>query len=124
MKVSDTERNIDILNRIIKYCDQLDTTREFFGDSLEELSSNDIYRSAAAMCVLQIGELTNYLTDDFKSQYSVIPWQKIKDMRNIAAHRYGEFKSERLWATMENDIDPLREYCKDCMAKLESGEKD
>jgi hypothetical protein len=28
MKVSDTERNITILKKIVKYCDQIDETKE------------------------------------------------------------------------------------------------
>ena len=63
------------------------------------------------MCVLQIGELTVHLTDDFKVKYSSMPWQDIKRMRNIAAHRYGSFDIDVLWDTIANDIPSLRKYC-------------
>jgi len=32
-----------------------------------------------------MGEAVSYLPDDLKARYSQIPWQDIKDMRNIPA---------------------------------------
>ena len=77
----------------------------------EKLRSDFIAKNAIAMCILQIGELVGKLTDDFKSQYSKMPWQSIKSMRNIAAHNYGEFDVEVLWETVINDIPELKAYC-------------
>lgn len=119
MKVLPRERDIAILKKIIKYCDQIDMTKARFGATLEALSSDEIYLNASAMCILQIGELTSHLTTEFRQQYNGMPWKQIKDMRNIAAHHYGEFSAARLWATMENDIAPLRDYCQACVMKLQ-----
>ena len=63
------------------------------------------------MCILQIGELSSHLSEDFKAMYSDMPWQDIKRMRNIAAHRYGSFDVEVLWDTIVNDIPSLHDYC-------------
>ncbi|MDR3364968.1 MAG: DUF86 domain-containing protein [Clostridiales Family XIII bacterium] len=120
MKVSANDRNITILKKIAKYCDRINAAKERFGASLEALSNDEIYMNATAMCILQIGELTTHLSVEFRKQYNAMPWQQIKDMRNIAAHHYGEFSAARLWATMETEIDPLRDYCRDSIAKLES----
>jgi uncharacterized protein with HEPN domain len=120
MKVELSIRDIAILKKILKYCDQLEETEKRFGSSLEALSSDEIYLNAAAMCILQIGELTTHLTTEFRQKYSAMPWRQIKDMRNIAAHHYGEFSAARLWATMKSDIGPLRDYCTECISKLES----
>ena len=35
------------------------------------------------MCIIQIGENVERLSDDFKENHSNIPWRSIKDMRNI-----------------------------------------
>ena len=70
--------NIDILEYIVRYCGEISEAQERFGDSLESLRTDAVYRNAVAMCILQIGELTAHLTDDFKSAYDEIPWQKIK----------------------------------------------
>jgi uncharacterized protein with HEPN domain len=116
--MNETSRNIEILKKIIAYCDQLDEARDRFGGSLEALEHDRLYKSAVAMCVLQIGELTTHLSNGFKDEFDEVPWRDIKAMRNLAAHHYGEFRSHYLWNTMINDIDPLREYCKECIEAL------
>ena len=63
------DRNIYILEKIIKYCDEIDQANEDFGKSFEILNSKSSYKNAVAMCILQIGELITHLTDDFKSIY-------------------------------------------------------
>ena len=84
--MDENDRNIEILKKIMMYCGRLDEARSRFGDSLESLENDQLYKSAAAMCVMQIGELTTHLTTDFRNEYNEIPWQDIKGMRNIAAH--------------------------------------
>jgi uncharacterized protein with HEPN domain len=120
MKVDPAARDRTTLKKIVGYCDQIDETKTRFGATLEALSTDRIYLAAAAMCVLQIGELTAQLTDEFRERHADIPWHEIKGMRNIAAHRYGEFSAARLWATIESDINPLRDYCKGCIAQFET----
>ena len=109
--MNNNDRDIYILGKIIKYCDEIDQANEDFGNSFEILKSKTTYKNAAAMCILQIGELITHLTDDFKSTYSDIPWHQIKKMRNVAAHNYGKFDIETLWDTITKDIPDLRDYC-------------
>ena len=84
-------RNIDIIEHIIRYCGEIREARERFGDSFESLQSDTLYKNAVAMSILQIGELSARLSDDFKSAYNEMPWRDIKNMRNIAAHHYSKF---------------------------------
>ncbi|MBQ6715202.1 MAG: DUF86 domain-containing protein [Clostridia bacterium] len=49
------------------------------------------------MCILQIGELVNRLSDDFKSNNAHIPWNKIRCMRNYVAHEYGSIDFDIIW---------------------------
>jgi len=104
-------RNIDVLERIIRYCNEIDEARKHFDDLFGILKSNTIYKNAVSMCILQIGELTSLLTEEFKLKYNKMPWQDIKAMRNIAAHRYGDFDIIKLWETISEDVPLLRNYC-------------
>jgi uncharacterized protein with HEPN domain len=113
--MADFKRDKEILQKIVGFCNQLDETKKRFGDSEKSLEQDEIYKAAASMFILQIGELTTYLSPEFKKQYNGMPWQDIKDMRNIAAHHYGNFRTHYLWDTMNNDIAPLRGYCLDCI---------
>ena len=108
-----SNRNIDILEHIIRYCEEIKEAQNRFGSNLESLQSDAVYRNSVAMCILQIGELTTHLTDDFKEHYNEIPWQKIKGMRNIAAHHYGKFDVEIMFKTISERIPDLLDCCKE-----------
>jgi len=108
-------RDIDILERILCYCGEIREAQDRFGNTLEALKSDSIYRNAVAMCILQIGELTNHLTDDFKVSHGKIPWQKIKGMRDIAAHHYGKFDTDIMFNTITERIPELLNYCSEVL---------
>lgn len=68
MKLSDTDRQI--LQHIIRYCDEVLATVEMFGDDKQEFLQNFIYRNAVSMPILQVGELANHLSADFIKAHS------------------------------------------------------
>ena len=105
------DRNASILEHIISYCDQIQQTVERFGDDYALFESDPIYRNAAALCILQIGELVGKLTDDFREQHPAVPWRQIKAMRNIVAHSYGSVAPETTWEIITSDIPDLKRYC-------------
>ena len=105
------ERDIDILEHIIKYCNEIFETQAYFGNSFEFFKANSIYRNAVAMCILQIGELSGHLSENFKETYSGVPWRNIKGMRNIMAHKYGDINVATLWETITDDVSILLDYC-------------
>ena len=105
------ERDKNVLKHIINYCDQIEATINRFGDDFDIFDQDIIYRNAASLCILQIGELVGVLSDEFKKEHSSIPWAQIKKMRNIVAHRYGTVDSSITWDVMKEDIPGLRTYC-------------
>lgn len=116
--MDNNERNAEILRRIIKYCNEIFHTQEYFGNSFEVFSANSIYRNAVALCILQIGELSGHLSDDFKEIYSGVPWRNIKGMRNIMAHKYGDITIPTVWETITQDVPELCDYCKSILGKF------
>lgn len=106
------ERDIDILNNILKYCNQIDEANRQYDSSIENFEENSVYRNAVAMCVLQIGELAKHLSEEFKLQTNdEIPWYQIQGLRNVVAHEYGKIDLESLWETITEDIPQLCEFC-------------
>ena len=105
------DRNISILEHIVSYCQQIEQTVERFGNDAVIFQNDSIYRNAAALCILQIGELVGKLTDDFREQHPGVPWRQIKAMRNIVAHSYGTVDPETTWEIITHDIPTLKEYC-------------
>ena len=116
--MSPHERDKVILKKMIQYCDEIEAARERFGDSFNALTADTDYKNAVAMCILQIGELTTHLSEEYKTTYSAQPWQDINGMRNIAAHHYGKFDVEILWNTISGKIPELKAYCQKCIGLL------
>lgn len=113
------EVDIQILQHIIRYCDEVLATVEMFGDDKQEFLQNFIYRNAVSMPILQVGELVNHLSDDFTTIHSEIPWKAIVGMRNRFAHGYQVMNLEEIWFTVTNDIPALRLYCRKIIDGLE-----
>lgn len=105
------DRNISILEHIVSYCQQIEQTIDRFGEDPVTFQNDPIYRNAAALCILQIGELVGKLTEDFREKYPAVPWRQIKAMRNIVAHSYGTVDPEITWEIITDDIPALKKYC-------------
>lgn len=111
----ENSRNADVLRRMISYCDEISKTIQRFGNDFETFAKDSVYKNATALCLLQIGELTTLLTDEFKQTYTKIPWAQIKALRNVVLHNYGKIDAESLWETITYDIPAFREYCSNLM---------
>jgi len=105
------DKRTSILERIIRYCEQIDKTTERFGRVYEIFYNDFDYQNACAMCILQIGELASRLPEDFCTKYNKIPWKLIRGMRNMFAHEYEKVNIEEFWDTIETDIPTLKAYC-------------
>ena len=106
-----TNRNRDIIEHILRYCNQIETAHDDFGKSKERFIESTTYQNAVSMCILQIGELVNRLSDDFTAEHSNIPWHKIRGMRNFVAHEYGSIDFDIVWYTATNSIVVLKIFC-------------
>jgi len=56
-----------------------------------------------------IGEAVKNIPEDFKNQYSDIPWKKIAGMRDILIHEYFGVMLGRVWKTAKEDLPELKE---------------
>ena len=78
--------------------------------SADALASNRLYRKAVVMSILNIGELTKHLSDEFKAENSEIPWKQITGMRDIAAHGYSEMDDDIIWDVVTHSIPELQAF--------------
>jgi uncharacterized protein with HEPN domain len=56
-----------------------------------------------------IGEAANHIPDEVAALEKDIPWQQIREMRNILAHEYFGADLETVWVTVTENIPPLVE---------------
>jgi uncharacterized protein with HEPN domain len=54
-----------------------------------------------------IGEAVGKLPEELKGEYPEIPWQDIKDFRNLLAHEYFGVDLEIVWNTICDDLPML-----------------
>ncbi|MEN6623589.1 MAG: HepT-like ribonuclease domain-containing protein [Smithella sp.] len=112
--MNEHDKNFQTVFHIIKYCEKIKNTAETFQHSKINFKDkyNYVSRDACAFYILQIGELTTNLTEEFKSKHDEIPWKAIKAMRNVVAHKYGQINIDTTWETITNDIPNLNKLCK------------
>lgn len=109
MKQGDRQR----LRHILVYCDDIAGFIKRFGNDYDIFANDRAYINAVSMCILQIGELANGLSEEYRSETKEeMPWRMIRGMRNLLAHAYAEMDEHVLWETVVNDIPMLSEFCK------------
>ena len=96
------------IQKMIGYCNDIERMIKRFGNTFEDYMSDVDFQYSGGMCIIQIGELTTRLTEDFKNQHSEISWNAIKAMRNIHAHDYEGVDFARMWDTLTEDIPTLK----------------
>lgn len=111
----DSSRDRETVARIFRYCEQIDAAHEDFGRSRERFNGSTTYQNAVSMCILQIGELVNHLSDGFKRENDTIPWHRIRGMRNYVAHEYGTIDLDVVWFVATESIQDLKRFCRNCL---------
>ena len=100
------------LLHIQTYCSDIEGFINRFGREYSIFAEDRAYFNAISMCILQIGELANGLSEDFRdSTKDQMPWGMIRGMRNWLAHAYTETDESIIWETATNDIPRLLEFC-------------
>ncbi len=107
-----------ILQHIKRYCCDIEIFIERFGKDFNIFVSDRAYFNAVSMCILQIGELSGSLSEEYRTKTAKqIPWSNIKGMRNIVAHDYGTLDEELVWETATEDIPILLKFCTSELAR-------
>ena len=78
--------NKSILEHILSYCNEIQTTMLRFGDNLDTFINDIDYRKSVSLSILQIGELAGKLSDEYRQSTTEMPWRQIRGLRNIVAH--------------------------------------
>jgi uncharacterized protein with HEPN domain len=105
------DRNITILTKIVQYTNEISGTISRFGLDFDKFENDYVAKNAISMCVLQIGELVNALSDEFKEKYSKILWREIVSLRNRTAHAYISIDWDILWGIAIKDVPELKLFC-------------
>ena len=96
------------LQSLLDAIEKIDTYSHTF------LDADDFYHDcksfdATMMQFVVIGEIVARLDDNYKQTHNTIPWQKVKDFRNIIAHDYFGIDADEIWSIIQNHLLPLRD---------------
>ncbi|GHU49865.1 antitoxin [Clostridia bacterium] len=98
MKDADIQR----LRHIQVYCKDISAYIKRFGDDFQSFDTDSAYFDSVSMCLLQIGELANGLSQDFRAlTTNRIQWNLVRGMRNWIAHAYQQVEKETIWGTVK-----------------------
>ena len=108
------------LSHIQKYCEHIQDSQLRFGKSFETFCSALVFQQSLAFCVLQIGELCNGLSEEYrKATGDKIQWNAIRGLQNIVAHAYARIKLDVLWDVITTDIPELKQFCDQQISEAE-----
>ena len=98
-----------IIKKMIKYCNDINSLMARFNTDFERYKTDISFQYSCNMCIIQIGELANRLSDEIKENNKNIPWRAIIGMRNLHAHDYENVDLEIVWNTLLEDIPELNQ---------------
>jgi uncharacterized protein with HEPN domain len=101
---------LEAIEKIERYTSTYKSADEFYHDERDF--------DATMMQFVIIGEMISKLDDNFKDEYSFVPWQKIKDFRNIVAHHYFGIDADEIWEIIVLKMNPLKQEIQAIIEKL------
>lgn len=95
---------------IIDYCNRIDDYLSWIDDDKEIFLSDNLYKDACALVIIQMGEYANRFSDEFREEYDEIEWKQLIGLRNITAHNYENIIDDIIWEIIHDDVPEIREY--------------
>jgi len=96
--------------RLLHILEAIDNVFEFIENkSFENYKSDKILRFAVVKNLEIVGEAAYLLTKEFKLNNAEVEWNEMIGMRHILVHGYYQIKDEIVWATIETELQPLKE---------------
>lgn len=105
------EQDKTYLENILEYISVIDSSVEEFSITIDTVKEKKNFLGMLSFFLLQIGENTGKLSEEFKEKHPEINWAAAKGLRNMIVHAYGKVDPDILWDTIENDLPELRQFC-------------
>jgi len=96
------DKNIQIIKKIIGYAEKIHSYCSALSD--DTFLTDDKLVEACEFNLIQIGESTRRLDDEFTAAYINIPWDKIRGLRNRIVHDYEGIDHLQIWDIINNEL--------------------
>ncbi len=101
-RLGDNARLKHILDAIVEIESYLINT------DYEAFLNNSMMRFACVKQMEIIGEASDHVSEEIKTQFSEIQWGQIKGMRNVFVHEYFGIDSRLVWEIISHDLPDLK----------------
>lgn len=91
---------LEAINNLFEFTDGL---------NFEEYKSNKVLRFAVIKNLEIVGEAAYLLTKEFKDEHAEVEWEAVIYMRHVLVHGYYQIRDEIVWATIQTDLQPLKD---------------
>ena len=115
--MSETRR--DIADYLEDALTAMDKAEAFVSDmSYEQFAEDDKTVFAVVRAIEIIGEAVKHIPQDFRGQFTDIPWRDMAGMRDVLIHEYFGIDLETVWKTVKEDIPELKPLLRQVLGKL------
>jgi uncharacterized protein with HEPN domain len=101
---------LDSIEKILEYVRDIASARDYFRSGMAF--------DATLMNFINIGEMTDRVSEDLKALHPEIDWQLMKDFRNLVAHDYLGVDAEEVWQIIKNDLPTLKNAIKKMLSSV------
>jgi uncharacterized protein with HEPN domain len=85
----------------------------------DKFMENSMMRYACIKQMEIIGEASNHLSEEVKSEFTSVEWGQIVGMRNIFVHEYFGVDATIVWEIIKGDIPDLKDKIVEIIQSLE-----
>jgi len=117
MKEADLER----IKKIKIYCTNIQNTIQHLTIDYFKSENGIDARDVCAFRLFQIGEHSNKLSDELKTQYPDFAWGAAYRFRNVLGHDYEGVSFNAIWKSCKNDIPILLNYIDKIINESDAG---
>ena len=97
-----------VADRLKHILDEIDLIRSFVAHSSGDgRVGGRMLRRAVERSLEIVTEASRHIPAELQSAHPEIPWRSVADIGNVLRHGYDQIGDHRVWAVVEQDLEPL-----------------
>ena len=113
-------KDLRILKSTLIYCEDIESALNRFSKNYEVFAHDRVFFHAISMSVMQVGELSNNLSAEFKERNSeYVDWRRLRYIRNLFAHAYSNINMKTVWEFANFFIPIYAVFCRQEIMNLQ-----
>ena len=76
--------------------------------NVDQFVEDETLKRAVTMSLINIGELTSVIPEEFRKEKSYIAWSRIRRTRDKVAHHYIDIDHRIIWETVTKSVPELK----------------